>query len=182
MMRLMQAPAVTRRRRPFFAPVWLSLLAFLALVVLTWSFWHDGRTTLVLVVYPGKAPLATIADPPITPEGEARAQRLVRLLEGSTVDAAYVSDDRLAQQTAGPLLEALHRAPVRFSVEQARQLAARLLKEHAGSTVIVMAGGEAAGQVLSGLSGSTVVTPDQAQLYVVSVPRFGQARLLRLHL
>ena len=181
MMGFMQAPALTRRRRPFLAPVWLSLLGVLLLAGLTWSLWHGPRTTLLLVVSPGAAaPLATIADPPITAEGEERAQRLARLLGASSIDAVYVSDDRLAQQTAAPLLERLRRIPVTFSAEQAAQLAPRLLREHAGETVLVIGGGGTAAQVLGGASGSHFTAPDSPGLYLISVPRFGAAHLLRL--
>jgi len=179
----MQAPALTRHRRPFLAPVWLGLAGFALLALIGWSLWHGARTTLVLVVLPVDAPLAQIADPPLSAEGEERAQRLAHVLgAGTVVDAIYVSDDRRAQQTAAPLLEELHRPPQTFSVEQGGPLAGRLLREHAGGTVLVVAAGATAAQLLSGLSGSNIAAATGGELYLVSVPRFGRARLLRLHL
>jgi len=179
----MQAPALKRRRSPFLAPVWLSFAALGVLALAGWSIWHGARTTLVLLVTPVDAPLAQIADPPLTAEGEERAQRLARILgAGTAVDAVYVSDDRRAQQTAAPLLEELHRTAQTFSAEQGTQLAARAVREHGGGTVLVVAGGAVAGELLSGLSGSKLAGPGGGELYVVSVPRFGGARVLRLHL
>jgi broad specificity phosphatase PhoE len=179
----MQAPALTRRRRPFLAPVWLGLAGCALLALVGWSLWHGARTTLVLLVLPVEGPLAQIADPPLSAEGEERAQHLARILgAGTAVDAVYVSDERRSQQTAAPLLEELHRPPQSFSVQQGGPLAARLLREHAGGTVVVVAGGATAAQVLGALSGGDVAAASGGEMYLVSVPRFGRARLLRLHL
>ena len=75
----MQAPAITRRRRPFLAPLWLTLLAGLVIVALGFSFYRDAGTTVVLLVRPAEKDPGTIADPPISPEGEERAQHLARM-------------------------------------------------------------------------------------------------------
>ena len=46
----MAAPGITRHRRPFLAPLWLSLLAALVLAGIAWAFYHDATTTVVFLV------------------------------------------------------------------------------------------------------------------------------------
>ena len=92
----MEPPAITRHRRPFLAPLWLTLLAVLLLAALGIGLYRSAGTTVVLLLRPGDKDPGTIADPPISPEGEERAQRLARLLgeprPGLGLDAIYVSD------------------------------------------------------------------------------------------
>jgi broad specificity phosphatase PhoE len=185
----MEAPALTRHRRPFLAPLWLTLLAALLIAVLGFGFFREAGTTVVLLVRPAEKDPGTIADPPISPEGEERAQQLARMFgdhgDGVGLDAIYVSEDRRAQQTAAPLAERLHLTPVIFSGATAPAVAARLLHEHPGGSILVIAGGAAVPQMLRALSGAELPlrAADEAEaLYIVSVPSFGRTRLVRVRL
>src|SRR5262245_15195713 len=98
----MEAPAVTRYRRPFLAPVWLTLLAIGLAFALAFGVYRSADTTVVVLVEPAERDAGTIDDPPLSPDGEQRAQQLAQLL-GETagvgrLDAVYVSDSRRAQQ------------------------------------------------------------------------------------
>jgi broad specificity phosphatase PhoE len=97
-----------------------------------------------------------------------------------------VSDDRRAQQTAAPLAQRLHRAPQPFSAGDVRSAVARVLHEHAGGTVLVIGSGAAVPQMIHELNGADVVVaaaPGESDiLYVVSVPSFGRAHLVRIRL
>ena len=184
----MEPPAITRHRRPFLAPLWLGLLAALFVAGFGLAFYHSSGTTLVLLLRPGDKDPGTIADPPLSPEGEERAQRLARLLgetrPGLGLDAIYVTGEQRAQQTAAPLAARLQRHPTVFAADQAGALAGQLLHEHVGGAVLVIAGEPAFTQMLralgsaespgAGVDGSEVI-------YVVSIPSFGRARLVRLH-
>jgi broad specificity phosphatase PhoE len=183
----MEAPGITRHRRPFLAPLWVSLLGALLLAGIAWTFLRGVTTTVVVLVSPSPKDPGTIEDPPLSAEGEARALRLAQMFgataeSGAGLDAVYESDDRRAQQTAAPLAERLHRAPVVFKASEARSAAARILHEHAGGTVLVVASGTAWAQVIRELVGAerAVVTEDPNTLIVMSVPSFGRAHLMRL--
>ena len=183
----MEAPAITRYRRPFFAPLWLSLLAAAMLVALLGLAAYRGAgTTLVVLVPPAEKDAGTIADPPVSAEGEARAQRIAHMFGDSGVasglDAIYVSEERRAQQTAVPLIERLHRSPVSFKDPEA--VTGRLLHQHSGGAGLVIAGSPSIGQMLHALGAEArPAAPDDADfIYIVSVPAFGRARLLRLRL
>lgn len=185
----MEAPAITRYRRPFFAPLWLSLLAALMVVaVLGLAAYRGAGATLVVLMQPAEKDPGTIADPPVSAEGEARAQRIAHLFgdagAAAGLDAIYVSEDRRAQQTAAPLIERLHRSPVVFKDLDAEAVGARVLHEHSGGAVLVIAGGASIAQILHALGAPerSTAADDGDFVYVVSVPAFGRARLVRLRL
>jgi broad specificity phosphatase PhoE len=184
----MEAPAVTRRRQPFLAPLWLILLVAVTLAAVAWGSYRAAITTVVVLVRsPDKQP-GTIADPPISADGEARAQRLARMFgEGGgagRIDAIYASDDRRAQQTVAPLAERLHRNPILFSVADVSAASARLLHEHGGGTILVVGGGNSVGQMVKMLAGGDAAKAAEADpdaLYLVSIPSLGHAQVLRIN-
>jgi broad specificity phosphatase PhoE len=185
----MEAPGITRHRRPFLAPLWLTLLAALVIAALGFSFYRDAGTTVVLLVRTAEKDPGTIADPPISPEGEERAEHLARMFgdaaDGAGLDAIYASEDRRAQQTAAPLAERLHLAPVIFSGAAAAAVAARLLHEHAGGSILVIASGAAFAQMLRTLGGTELplrAADEPEAMYIVSVPSVGRTRLVRVRL
>src|ERR1700756_3100705 len=122
---LMEPPGITRHRRPFLAPLYLSVLVAGVLFALGWVFYSQANTTVVFLVRPVEKAPGSIDDPPVSPEGEARAERLAHMFGdelrgGARLDGVYESDDRRAQQTAAPLIERLHRAPVVFRLADSR--------------------------------------------------------------
>jgi broad specificity phosphatase PhoE len=181
----MEPPGITRHRRPFLAPLWVGLAAALVIGGIAWVFYRAGTTTVIFLVRPLEKDPGTIDDPPVSPEGEERAQRLAHMFGASGpggIDAIYESDDRRAQQTAAPLVERLRRAPVVFSAAEARGTAARALREHNGGTVLMIASGTALPAIIDELAGAEAarLAPDDPDLmYVVSIPTFGRTHLVR---
>jgi broad specificity phosphatase PhoE len=182
----MEAPAITRYRRPFLAPLWVTLLIVALGALALGAVWRSATTTVVVLVHPVAKDPGTIDDPPLSTEGEDRATRLAQILGavpgGAAVDAIYVSDDRRARQTAQPLSERLHLEVVPFAPAQARATALRALHEHAGGTVVVVASDATLPQMLREVGGDAPASAagDADVIYVVSVPTFGRARELRL--
>jgi broad specificity phosphatase PhoE len=183
----MDPPGITRHRRPFLAPLWLTLLAVLAIGGVAVVFYRSATTTVVLLVPAMEKEPGTINDPPLSPEGEQRAQQLARMFGdvdgGGRVDAIYVSDDRRARQSASPLAERLHRTPESFSPREARAAAARVLREHAGGTVLIIGSSSTLVQMIQELQGADAVPAGQGAadaIYILSVPTFGRAHLVRI--
>ena len=181
----MEPPGITRHRRPFLAPLWLTLLGAIAVGAIAWVLYSNANTTVIFLVPAGPKEPGTIEDPPISPEGEARAQRLAHMFGeargAGSLDAIYESSERRAQQTAAPLVERLQRSPVVFAATEGRALAARALHEHSGGTVMVIASGAVLAQMLRGLTGTEPpdMTPDTDLIYVVSIPTIGRSHLAR---
>jgi phosphohistidine phosphatase SixA len=186
MMAAMEAPGITRHRRPFLAPLWLTLLALVAVAGIAWSVYRDATTSVVVLTSSGGKEPGTIDDPPVSAEGEHRAQRLAQLFGSpggvGRIDALYVSGERRAQQTVAPLAELLHLAPTVYDARDAASVAAGMLRGHEGAAMLVIGGNAAVQQFLRQLAGTAApaetVEPDL--LYIVSVPTFGRAKVLRL--
>src|SRR6202051_2421143 len=66
----MEPPAITRRRRPFLAPIWLPALLGVIVAVLAVIGYRSVTTTPVVLVRHAEKALSTIDDPPLAPEGE----------------------------------------------------------------------------------------------------------------
>src|SRR5579864_3670935 len=97
----MEPPGITRHRRPFLAPLYLSVLVAAVLFALGWAFYNTATTTVVFLVRPVEKALGAIDDPPVSPEGEARAAHLAYMFGGEKggavrLDGIYESDDRRA--------------------------------------------------------------------------------------
>jgi broad specificity phosphatase PhoE len=160
--------------------------AAVVLLLLGWGLYHSMTITVVLLVQPMEKEPGTIDDPPVSPEGEARAQRLAQMFGAAggagRIEAVYASDERRAEQTAAPLAEQLHQTPVVFSAANAGGAAERAVREHRGGTVLIIASGEHIAEVIQALTGiapAQLLPTDPAALYVVSVPWLGRAHLVR---
>lgn len=180
----MEPPAITRYRRPFLAPLWIALLVAVVGAAVLVAAWRNATTTVLVLVHSVEKDPGSISDPPLSAEGEERAQRLAQIL-GSTarVDAIYVSDDRRARQTAAPLSERLQLTPAVFAAADAGAMTERALREHAGGTVVVVVSDAALPQMLRDVGGEDLVSgraADADVMYVVSIPSFGRPHQLRL--
>src|SRR5947207_2350178 len=134
----MDPPAITRHRRPFLAPLWLTLLAIVVVGAGAVTVYRSATTTVVLLVRPVEKQPGSIDDPPLSPEGEQRAQRLAQMFgdagAAGGLEAIYASDDRRAQQTAAPLAQRLRRAPQLVSAGDARSAAAPARRTYGSRT------------------------------------------------
>jgi phosphohistidine phosphatase SixA len=184
----MDPPAITRYRRPFFlAPLWLTFLGALLLAVLGYTVYRSAGITVVLLVRTTDKDPGTIADPPISAEGEDRAQRLAQIFGATApaVDAVYASGERRSQQMAAPVAARLGRAPIVLATGDPAAAASRVLREHSNGTVLVVAGGPGFGQLLHELADvdAGVAAQDEAGvLYLISIPTFGRTHVVRLKL
>lgn len=183
----MEPPGITRHRRPFLAPLWVTAAVAAVFVAIGWGIYRSAAITVVFLVPPAEQERGTIADPPLSADGEQRAQRLAFMFAGhvggSGVDAVYESNERSAQQTGAALAQRLQRAPVVFNPADLRPTLARALREHAGGTILVITGAAALTQTLQTLAdvgnptASAVVPADV--LYVISIPTIGRTRLVK---
>lgn len=186
MIAAMEPPGITRHRRPFLAPLWVTLLALLVAAGVVYTVYRGAATTVVVLASSGEKAPGTIDDPPISAEGEQRAQRLTQMFApggAGRLDALYVSSERRAQQTAAPLAELLRVTPTVYEVKDAAAAATALVHRHEGGAVLVVGNSAALQQFLrqlAGPAGPGVAADEPDLLYIVSVPSFGRARLLRL--
>jgi phosphohistidine phosphatase SixA len=186
MIAAMEPPGITRHRRPFLAPLWVTLLALLIGAGVVYTVYRSAATTVVVLASAGEKEPGTIDDPPISAEGERRAQRLAQMFAPGggpgRLDALYVSGERRAQQIAAPLAELQHLAPTVYDVKDVAAVASGVLRAHEGGAVLVIGSTAGLRQFLRQLAGAgageAAAEPDL--LYIVSVPSFGRPRVLRL--
>src|SRR5579863_5279918 len=138
----MEPPAITRHRRPFLAPIWLPALAGALLLAMAVLVLHEASTTTIVVVRHAEKAVGTIDDPPLSPEGEQRAERLAMMFsEGSAaghLDAIYVTNTRRSQQTAAALAARLHLIPTVMPLSDIGALVGRVVREHRGGAVLIV--------------------------------------------
>lgn len=80
--------------------------------------------------------MAAPADPDLSPEGQARADALARLLEDAEIRALYVTEFRRTAQTADPLARALGLRPKVVSTKEQASLV-RELERATGNVLVV---------------------------------------------
>jgi broad specificity phosphatase PhoE len=183
----MDAPKVARRRSTFLAPVWLALFAFVAVAAASVAFWARATTTTIVFVRHAEKQLGTIEDPPLTQEGDERAQRLAGLFGDRSpvgaIDAIYATKTRRAQATAAPLAARLG-LQVITADEPPELLARRVRREQHGGVALVVGHSNTVPQMVAALSARQDIPamPDDdfGTIYVVTVPDFGRASVLRL--
>lgn len=188
----MEAPAVINRyRRPFLLPVWLSFAAvfglFVAAVVAFFIYRSAMTTTVVVLARHAEKDLSSIQDPPLSPEGEQRAERLARMFGLRSgvgrIDAIYASDARRTQQTAAPLAERLGKQVVVVPAADIKGLVTRVMHEHEGGTVLIVGHSNTVPELIHELGDidvPSIADDEYDSLYVISVPSFGHASVLRM--
>jgi broad specificity phosphatase PhoE len=188
----MEAPAIiNRHRRPFLLPVWLTFAAVFALfvaAVVTFFIYRSATTTTVVVLARhAEKVVSSIQDPPLSEEGEQRAERLAQMFGRGKgvgkIDAIYVSDARRTQQTAAPLAQRLGTQPIVVPAADTKGLVSRVMHEHDGDTVLIVGHSNTVPQLIHELGDIDVpaIGDDEYDtLYVLSIPSFGHASLLRM--
>lgn len=174
------------RRRPLLTPLWLSACIGIALIAAAIWFVAHMTTTTVVVVRHAEKELGTIEDPPLSTVGEQRAQVLARLFgeragPGRIVEV-YSTNTRRTLSTAAPLAARLGLTVT--VVKDTGQLPERIRHDHRGENVLVVAHSNTLPEIVRRLSGLESIPPmsedDYSTLYVVTVPSFGRASVLRM--
>ncbi len=184
----MRTAVLSRRHRPFLAPVWLTALFVAAVAAAAVLIYQAAETTTIVVVHPGDRPLGSAGAPPLVIESEQRGERLARLF-GATgspgrISAIYVSAARPARQIAAPLAARLGLQPIVVEDDDPGAIAGRALSEHRGETVMIVDSDTSVPQLVEALSGvkpAPVADRGYESIYIVSVPLLGSAGVLQLH-
>jgi broad specificity phosphatase PhoE len=182
------------QRRPFLTPIWL--LALTALTALTGAvvsifaawLWVTADSTVIVVVRHAEKVMDVGEDPPLDEAGAARAARLARMF-GDTqgaghIDAIYVSSAQRSRLTAAPLAARLGLTPAVVPAEDPRGLARRVLREHPGGRILIVGHSNTVPAIVAALSGANDIPPigalEYGTMYIVTVPRLGDANYVRL--
>ena len=162
----------------------LNLVVILGYFAPTWVNAADDAppTTLILVRHAEKAADGTL-NPPLTPEGEARAAELAYLLGHVPLDAVYATPFKRTRDTVLPAAKAKGLEVESYRADQDDFLET-VLREHRGGTVLICGHSNTVPKQANELLGRDEYAQlDDAvydNLFIVSVPPKGPARILRL--
>lgn len=182
----MQRDLDKMRRRPFFFPLLLPVLLFIALVAAAaWLF--DARaTTVVFVVKHAEVEPGSDPDPGLSVDGRERAARLATMLSKAqpvrAIDAIFASEFRRTHQTVTPLSETLA-LPVNVVPSAAwGELARRITREHRGEYVLVAGSSTTVPPLVKALSGQEVSLRDDEYdaMFIVFVPQISKPKVVRI--
>ncbi len=180
----MEPPAITRRRRPFLMPLWLTLMAGLVVLGVGLALWARAANTVVVIVPQANGALGSIDNPPLSAEGGQQAERLAQRFANASgrdgLRAIFVSRTRRAEQTASPLAQLLGLTPIVLASRDGDAMASEIMRRHGGNTVLVVCTRAAIVQLIRALAGHTVQAPTSRDMFFVTVPRYGPAKVLRM--
>lgn len=88
--------------------------------------------------------------------GVVRAQELARVLGSASVRAIYHSDTKRTRDTAAPLADALHITPEQYPARDVKPLIERIIREHAGQTILVVGHSNTVPMLVAAAGGPTM--------------------------
>ncbi|WP_133273045.1 histidine phosphatase family protein [Hymenobacter radiodurans] len=137
-------------------------------------------TTIYVVRHAEKETDPSMTDPPLTPAGEQRALTLRDTLGSRNVEAVYVTNTARSRATAAPLATALQRTPQVY--DKPTDLAARILQENKGKTVLVVGHSNTLLPLVTALGATSEITAvedaEYDYLFEVKVPPTGTATVV----
>jgi 2,3-bisphosphoglycerate-dependent phosphoglycerate mutase len=187
----MKTDRVSLQHRPFLTPIWLTVLAAVASVIVVvfgvWV-WGTADATTVIVIRHAEKEAGGAEDPPLTAQGQARAALLAQMFGDASapghIDAIYVSPTVRNRATAAPLAARLGLTEIVAPADDPRGLARRALREHSGARVLIVGHSDTVRDLVEALSEEKNIPEVAAQeygtMYIVTVPRIGHANVLRL--
>ena len=163
----------------------MMLFAVLGAVVLFayFSTFERPMTTIILIRHAEKNIEPSNSDPDISPAGQARAQDLVRMFAEAGIKAIYATHYNRTQETGKPLADKLALPVTSIDARNTAELVRQIRSQHNGDVVFVVGHNNTVPEIIAALGGPQMpVIPETEfdNLYVVTIYRVGQAKLLKM--
>lgn len=140
-------------------------------------------TTVIAVRHAEKKIEPNNPDPDLTSEGEARAKEIARMFGATGVNAIYATQYKRTQETVKPLSTQTGVAPTILQANQTDELVRQIQTAHRGQTIFVAGHNNTIPALVSTLSGDSYPTIPESEydnLYIVTIYRFGKAKVVKL--
>lgn len=174
------------RQKPSRVAVIAALLV--ALTQVACSRGESQAPTVVLVTRHAERAAVEGNDPPLSDEGVRRAEALAGVAEAAGVTAVYCTQFRRTRDTAAPLIGRTGAALKTVEVNPdnmrayAANVAARVLSEHRGQTVVVVSHSNTVPLIIEQLGRrppAPIGDAEYGDLYIVIIPPEGAARIVK---
>jgi phosphohistidine phosphatase SixA len=153
-----------------------SLLLAVALLSACSFGQREAETVVILVRHADRVDGADA----LTPDGKARGEALVHVLEKAGLTAIVHSDAARATQTAAPVVAATRLVPVALPGGNTDAFVREILDRHAGGTVLVVGHSNTVPKIVAGLGGPQLPDIDHAEYDTLLVLTLGGGRAPRL--
>ncbi|WP_224370587.1 histidine phosphatase family protein [Hyalangium versicolor] len=162
---------------------WTRLLAFLLVALMGCAAKPSAppkstaATTVFIVRHAEKDPTPGLADPPLTPVGQKRAEALLDVLRTQPISALYTTDTTRTRDTLAPLAQLLKIKPQVYEPKNPAPLAKRLREQHRGQTVVIVGHSNSLLSLFDALGAprplSEMTDADYDYLFEVTIPPEG---------
>lgn len=164
--------------------VFSMLFAVFGAVVLFayWTTFSRPITTIIIVRHAEKNIEANNPNPDLSTAGQARAQELARMLGNAGITAIYATQFGRTQQTVQPIANALGLPITQVDSSNTVELN-RQIDTRRGETILVAGHSNTVPQIVEVLGGGSVPAIPETEydnLFVVTIYRYGKAKVVRL--
>ena len=138
-----------------------------------WPCWWGQTTTVLLVRHAEKASFPA-EDPPLTPEGEARAAKLAHVAGNAGVTTIFATNTLRTVRTAHDIATLLGLTPLTPGGTP-QELADLILADHRGNTVLVVGHSNTVPDIIEALGGETMPSIPEGKFdrfFIVTVPQW----------
>lgn len=166
------------------AACFVTTLAVLVLGTAPNARGQDGKATTVILVRHAEKAAQPAADPPLTAEGQARAQALWEAVKDANVGVVITTQLARTVQTAAPTASNAHVVPevVQAAGTDHPARVAAAVKRHAGQTVLVVGHSNTVPAIVAALGAKEpppICDPEYDGFYVVTIAADGSASVIR---
>jgi len=142
----------------------------------------DEETLIFLVRHAEKDLTESSADPPLSAQGKARADKLATLLKDAGIQAVYSTATKRTEQTTQPLLQKLGLTIRHYNAAE-DGLAAKLVTQSKGKRVLVVSHSNIVPDLLNEYTRSKKYTHSEeyGDLFVIRIIPQKSASVLHLH-
>ena len=140
-------------------------------------------TTVILVRHAEKNIEPNNSNPTLTAAGQARAQKLVRILGEASVTRIYATQYLRTQYTVQPLAARLGLQVNLVDANSAPEVVRQINSDHAGGVVFVAGHNNTVPAIIAGLGGGNYpIIPESEydNMFIVTVYRFRKAKVVKL--
>ncbi|MBA3767930.1 MAG: histidine phosphatase family protein [Acidobacteria bacterium] len=164
-------------------PLYLSTLILAVALCIVFYLCFFSPVTTVLVIRHAEKGATPANDPPLSTDGQARAQTLVRMAGEANVRAIYATEFARTQQTVQPLATQLGLSITQISAADADALVNHILSNYRGEVVVVAGHSNTVPVIIEKLQGGQIPPIAETEfdkLFIVTVYRLRRAKVVQL--